>query len=882
MTEELGKTYAPHETEARWYEFWEKGGYFTPEISASREPFTIVIPPPNVTGSLHMGHALNNTIQDVIIRRERMRGKAALWLPGTDHAGIATQNKVEQALAEEGLTRHDLGREKFIERVWEWKEEYGSTIIGQLKKLGCSCDWTRERFTMDEGYSKAVREVFVRLYQDGLIYRGNRIINWCPRCHTALSDIEVEHRDIEGGLWYIRYPLKEKRGHLVIATTRPETLLGDTAVAVNPDDERYRDLIGGHAILPLLGREIPIIADDHVDPAFGTGALKVTPAHDPNDFEIGERHGLKQINIFTPDGDINENGGKFAGQNRFDAREAVVRELDEQGLLEKSAPHAHAVGHCYRCHTVIEPYISDQWFVDMKPLAPPAAHVVDEGMVKFSPERWGRLYFDWLDNIRDWCISRQIWWGHQIPAWYCESCGEITVAAKTPDTCRHCASGEIKQDPDVLDTWFSSALWPFATLGWPEKTADLDYFYPTSVLSTARDILYLWVARMVMCGLKFPEDIPFHTVIIHPTVLNQEGRRMSKSLGTGIDPLELIEKYGTDATRFGLMVQATTMQDMRFTEEKLDMSRNFANKIWNAARFALGNLGDYEHGPLDREALTAPDKWILSRTQKLVRDVESALDQYDFGDASRRLYDFFWSEFCDWYLELVKPRLYGEPAADPLDKRVAQGTLCSVLDTALRLLHPFMPFITEEIWQKLPGAGESLMIASWPELADDLIDEEAEREVEALKGAVTAIRTVRSELKLAPSAKIWAMATAADEKSLLAFQTGKPLIMRLGGLDVLEIAPGLERPPQSAIVVVEDVEIFVPLAGLVDIAMEVERLRKDLAALDKEAEKLDLKLANDNFIERAPVEVVEKEKSKRSNIESRREKINAQLSVLAE
>ncbi len=882
MTEELSKAYAPQETEDRWYGFWEARGYFTPQIDHSKEPFTIVIPPPNVTGSLHMGHALNNTIQDVLVRKARMEGRPTLWLPGTDHAGIATQNKVEQALAAEGLSRHDVGREKFIERVWEWKEEHGSIIINQLKKLGCSCDWTRERFTMDEGYSKAVKEVFVRLYKDGLIYRGNRIINWCPRCHTALSDIEVEHHEVEGGLWHIRYPLKDGEGHLVIATTRPETLLGDTAVAVNPDDERYQHLIGRQVVLPLIGRELTIIADDYVDPSFGTGALKVTPAHDPNDFEIGERHGLEQINIFTIEGNINENGGQFTGLHRFEARDAVVSALEKEGLLEKFEPHEHSVGHCYRCQTVIEPYLSDQWFVDMKPLAGPAIDVVNAGDVKFSPDRWARVYFDWMENIRDWCISRQIWWGHQIPAWYCQNCEELTVAVETPSVCASCGAAELEQDPDVLDTWFSSALWPFATLGWPDQTDDLEYFYPTSVLSTARDILYLWVARMIMTGLKFTDEIPFRSVIIHPTVFNQEGRRMSKSLGTGIDPLGLIEKYGTDATRFGLMVQTTTMQDMRFTEEKLEMSRNFANKIWNASRFVLMNLSDYQTAPLELDQLTAADRWILSRVQRLVAEVSMALDDHDFGDAARRLYDFFWSEFCDWYLELVKPRLYDSSPEGAADRAVAQGVLVDVLDTALRLLHPFMPFITEEIWQKLPRDGESLMVSAWPLPQEALIDEDSEAELEIVKGTVVALRTIRSELKVAPSIKFKALATAAADSTLKPVVAGLPLITRLAGLGELAVGVGIERPKQSAIAVVGAVELYVPLSDLVDIDKERERLSKGLTVIERELLKLDKKLANEGFLAKAPAAVVEKDRGKQRDLEERRSKLQAQLDLLTE
>ncbi len=903
MTDEtLSKIYDPAQTESTWYPFWEDKKYFEAQIDDSKEPFTIVIPPPNVTGSLHMGHALNNTIQDVIIRSKRMQGYSTLWLPGTDHAGIATQNKVEQQLEAEGLTRQDVGRDKFVERVWQWKEEYGATIINQLKRLGCSCDWSRERFTMDERYSQAVKEVFVRLYEDGLIYRGHRIINWCPRCHTALSDIEVEHRDLEGGLWHIKYPLVGESGDLIIATTRPETMLGDTAIAVNPDDKRYKHLVGKKAILPLVGRELTIIADDHVDPAFGTGALKVTPAHDPYDFEIGMRHDLEQINIFETDGRINKNGGKFAGQDRFDAREAVVKDLEEENLLEKFESHLHAVGHCYRCHTIIEPYLSEQWFVDMKPQAAPAIDVVREGKVKFSPDRWARVYFDWMDNIRDWCISRQIWWGHQIPAWYCQACGETVVATTTPSVCTKCGGSDLKRDPDVLDTWFSSALWPFATLGWPEETADLAYFYPTSVLSTARDILYLWVARMIMSGLKFVDEIPFDTVIIHPTVLNSEGRRMSKSLGTGIDPLGLIEKYGTDATRFGLMVQATTMQDMRFSEEKLEMSRNFANKIWNAARFVLMNIDENDAAPikatldsLSEKDISLPDRWILSRSQRLVDGVSTSLDEYDFGGAARQLYEFFWNEFCDWYLELTKPKLYakieGEAPAGETDTRFSAAThdqlmtkvvLVKVLDTALRLLHPFMPFITEEIWQKLPTAGESLMVADWPVVDPALLDDKAEKEIEVLQGVVTSVRTIRAEHKVPPSARIRVLASAKVESDLEPIKDTNQLIRQLAGISELEVNVNIDRPRQSAIGVVGGIEVCIPLAGLVDIDKEKARLAKELAQLEVEIAKVDAKLANEKFIAKAPPEIVNKQKDKHSQLDLRRQKIEEQLARLAQ
>jgi valyl-tRNA synthetase len=878
MAAELAKVYNPKETESKWYQFWEQNGYFTPKINWSQKPFTIVIPPPNVTGSLHMGHALNNTIQDVIIRYMRMQQIPTLWLPGTDHAGIATQNKVEQQLAAAGLTRYDLGREKFIERVWQWKEKYGSTIINQLKRLGCSCDWTRERFTMDEGYSRAVKEVFARLYKEGLIYRGLRLINWCPRCQTALSDIEVEHLEVEGSLWYIRYPLINSSDYLVIATTRPETMLGDTAIAVNPEDKRYQGLIGKKARLPLIGRELPIIADSYVDPSFGTGALKVTPAHDPYDFEIGERHQLKQVNIFTPDGHINENGGRFQGLHRFKAREAVVEALKKEGLLTKVEPHKHAVGHCYRCHTVIEPYLSEQWFVDMKPLAEPAIKVVEEGKVNFIPQRFSRLYFEWMANIKDWCISRQIWWGHQIPAWYCQDCGQVTVEVSKPAACQ-CGSRNLKQDEDVLDTWFSSALWPFATLGWPEQTEDLKYFYPTSVLSTARDILYLWVARMIMCGLKFVGDIPFHTVIIHPTVLNWEGRRMSKSLGTGVDPLDLIERYGTDATRFGLMVQSTGVQDMRFSEEKLAMSRNFANKVWNASRLILSHLDGYQETALEKLSLTLADKWIVSRTQKIVTQVSSSLAAYDFGEATRSFYEFFWSDFCDWYLEMAKESLYG---ADLAKKQAVQNVLVYVLDQSLRLLHPFMPFISEEIWQRLPLANKpaSLMIANWPTVKEELLAETAEADFNLVKQVISALRTMRSELKIAPSLKLKAVVAAKSKAALDLLKENVPLINKLAGLSELELGLNLKRPPNSAITVVKQADIYLPLAGLVDIEKETQRLQKQFQTVEQELKKVEAKLSNAQFLSKAPAAVVAKQKAKADELKTALAKLKEQLQLL--
>jgi valyl-tRNA synthetase len=886
----------PHAIESRWYAFWQDKGYFTPTIEPGKKPFVIVIPPPNVTGSLHMGHALNNTIQDVLVRRSRMMGRPTLWLPGTDHAGIATQNKVEQKLADEGLTRHDVGREEFIRRVWEWKDEHGSQIIHQLKKMGCSCDWTRERFTMDEGYARAVRRMFVTLYADGLIYRGTRLINWCPRCHTALSDIEVEHEDREAKLWYVRYPVKDEEGRFIeVATVRPESMLGDTAVAVNPKDKRYRDLVGKTAILPLVGRELEIIADDYVDMEFGTGAVKITPAHDPNDYEMAERHGLELINILTPDGHINENGGAYAGLERDEARHKIAADLEAQGYLVKTEDYQHSVGICYRCNTVVEPYLSEQWFVDMKPLAAPAIEAVAGGVpegapprVRFVPERWTRLYLEWMGSIRDWCVSRQIWWGHQIPAWYC-ACGETIVAEETPATCPKCGSSELVQDPDVLDTWFSSALWPFATLGWPDETADLEYFYPTSVLSTARDILYLWVARMIMCGLRFRGDVPFDTVLIHQTVLNLEGRRMSKSLGTGVDPLDLMEKYGADGMRYGLMLQATQSQDMRFAEDKLESSRNFANKIWNAARLVLGGLD--EEGPrgLALESRvganrTLADKWLFSRLARTVADVNTAIDCCEFGEATRRLYDFFWGDYCDWYLEWQKPALRGERGAEARGE--AQADLVFALDVALRLLHPFMPFITEDLWQRLPlargeGQPESLMVAAWP-TADEFamcVDLDAEAEFATLKDVVGAVRSIRSQFTIPPSAKVDVLLRGWDE-ALQKVESHEADAKALAGAAALaRQAPG-PRPHGSAYAVVGDIEVFVPLEGLVDFEKECARLGKALEDARKELAQVDGKLGNAAFVKKAPAEVVEKERAKREEIAERVRKLQGQLEEL--
>jgi len=877
MIQKLSKVYNPKDVENKWYDFWLKKRYFRATVDKKKSPFAIVIPPPNVTGSLHIGHALNNTLQDAIIRKKRMEGKSVLWLPGTDHAGIATQNVVEKQLAKEGLSREDLGREKFIERVWEWKEKYGNTIIGQLKSMGCSCDWERERFTMDKGYSDAVKKVFVKLYQDGLIYKGYRIINWCPRCLTALSDIEVEHEDLEGHFWYIKYPFKNLKGYLTVATTRPETMLGDVAVAVNPNDPRYKQYIGEILILPGVGREIPVIGDDMVDLEFGTGAVKVTPAHDPNDFEIGLRHKLPQINIFTPDAKINKNGGDYLGMDRYGCREAIVMDLEKAGLLEKVESHLHAVGHCYRCHTIIEPYLSEQWFVKMKPLADPAIKVVEEGKINFVPARWEKVYFDWMHKIKDWCISRQIWWGHRIPAWYCE-CGEVVVAIEEPTSCPKCGSKKLRQDTDVLDTWFSSALWPFATLGWPNETEDLKYFYPTSVLSTARDIIYLWVARMNMMGLKFMDDAPYHTVIIHPTVLTIDGKRMSKSLGTGVDPLELIEKYGTDATRFGLMFQSQG-QDMRFSEEKIEMSRNFINKIWNASRFILMNLDGYSKDVNLQYELA--DKWILSKLAKLLKNVDEAFDEFNVSFACKQIYDFFWSEFCDWYLELCKARLY--QADEKVDgekirrRQTAQYILCFVMDSVLKLLHPFMPFVTEEIWQKLPHDGESIMIASWPKRDESIIDNKLEEKFELIKAITVAIRSIRSTFSLPPSKQIEVVLKGADETKNSILKGDFNYISQLANISNFLIGKDVIRPSLSAVAVEQGLEIFVPLTGLIDIDKEKDRLSKKLNGIEKDLNKIQNKLSKSEFLTKAPEQVVEKEKIKEVELIDEKNKLKTQL-----
>ena len=858
----LNKAYEPHEVEARWYQYWVDSGFFHAEDAGAKPPFSIVIPPPNVTGILHMGHALNNTLQDIIVRFKRMQGYNTLWMPGMDHAGIATQNVVEKELAREGLTRHDLGREKFIERVWEWKAKYGGVIINQLKRLGCSCDWERQRFTMDEGLSRAVREVFVRLYQDDLIYQGDYIVNWCPRCHTAISDLEVEYKEEAGSLWNIRYPLADGGGDIIVATTRPETMLGDTAVAVHPDDPRYRDLVGKEVILPLVNRKIPIIADDYVTMEFGSGAVKITPSSDPADFAMAERHSLKIINIMDGSAVINENGGPYQGQDRYECRKNIVADLKEQGYLVSVEPYMHNVGKCYRCKTDIEPYVSKQWFVRIKPLAKAAISAVVKGKTRIIPPMWEATYYEWMNNIRDWCISRQIWWGHRIPVWTCESCGRMIVSTQDPDACPDCGSNELRQEEDVLDTWFSSALWPFSTLGWPDRTPALKTFYPTSLLITGFDILFFWVARMMMMGKYIMKDVPFRDVYLHALVRDEKGEKMSKSKGNSIDPLDMIDKYGTDAFRFTLAAFSAQGRDVRMSEERIEGYKFFVNKIWNAARFSLMNLEDYpaEGAAAGREEKSLKDRWILSRLQRTTAEVVRSLDEYRFNDAAAAVYSFFWHEFCDWYLELIKPTLYGKET--PEERMAAQLTLKEVLKNGLKLLHPFMPFITEEIWQKLTQDGTSIMVSPFPSLDESQIDEVAEREMGLVMDVITSIRNIRGEMGIAPSKKLRVIISAprVEEKTVIASAQGD--IVNLAGLEELAIKGDMEEPKGVATGVVGAMRIFVLLEGLINIAEEKARLEKEMAKLEKDLAIVARKLANRDFLEKAAEAVIRKEEEK--------------------
>ena len=857
VSKEINKTYNPKEVEDRLYNTWVEKGYFTPQPDDSKEPFTIVIPPPNVTGQLHMGHALDETLQDILIRYKRMAGFNALWVPGTDHAGIATQIKVEEVLRkEEGKTRYDLGREKFIEKVWDWKKLYGDRIINQLKKLGSSCDWTRERFTMDERLSKAVREVFVSLYEKDLIYQGNRIINWCPRCITALSDAEVEYAEQAGHFWHIKYPIKDSDEYIEIATTRPETLLGDTAVAVHPDDERYTHLIGKKLVLPLVGREIPIIADEYVDKEFGTGAVKMTPAHDPNDFEVGLRHNLEIIKVLNDDATINSYGGKYEGLDRYEARKQIVADLEEQGFLVKIEDHTHNVGQCYRCGTTVEPITSKQWFVKMQPLAEKALDVVRDGRVQFVPDRFSKTYINWMENVHDWCISRQLWWGHRIPAFYCDECGKTIVSREDITVCPHCG-GKVTQDSDVLDTWFSSALWPFSTLGWPEKTKDLEYFYPTSVLVTGYDIIFFWVARMIFSGMEHMDKEPFKHVLIHGLVRDSQGRKMSKSLGNGVDPLEVIEEFGADALRFTLATGNAPGNDMRYSIERVTASRNFANKIWNASRFVQMNLSIDKLSLPDKENLAIEDKWILDKFNRIVAEVTENLDKFELGVAVAKLYDFIWDEFCDWYIELVKPRLY---EAENLSNTVAQQVLSYVLSNTLKLLHPFMPFITEEIWQSLPHEGESIVISDWPKADAALEFPEDTARMELLMEALKAVRNKRSEMNIPPSKKA-AMFIVTEQKEL--FENGAVFFQKLAGASTVTVQNDKSGIDENAVAVIADgAQIFIPMGELVDFEKEIERLEDEKKRLLSEIKRVDGKLSNKGFVDKAPAHVVEEEKAK--------------------
>jgi valyl-tRNA synthetase len=855
------KVYQPQQVEEKWYAFWEGKNLFRAEEWAERPPFSIVIPPPNITGSLHMGHALNNTLQDVLARYKRMDGFNVLWLPGTDHAGIATQNVVEKQLAEEGTNRHQIGREAFIDRVWKWKEQFGGQIIKQLKKLGSSCDWSRERFTMDDGLSRAVKEVFVRLYREGLIYRGDYIINWCPRCQTALSDLEVEHEQEPGHLYFIQYPLESSSEGIVVATTRPETMLGDTGVAVHPEDKRYMKFIGGHAILPLMNRRIPVLADGYVTQEFGTGALKITPAHDPNDFEIGRRHGLEMIRVIDDAGRMNAHAGKYAGQPRFQCRKEVVQDLQHLNLLKKVEPFSHNVGHCYRCKTVIEPMVSKQWFVRAEPLARPAIEAVQKGATRIIPPAWESTYFEWMNNIRDWCISRQIWWGHRIPAWYCSDCGEVSVAVQPISHCLKCAGSRVEQEKDVLDTWFSSALWPFSTLGWPEKRRDLEVFYPTSVLVTGFDILFFWVARMMMMGIKFMGKVPFKDVYIHALVRDAEGQKMSKSRGNVVDPLGVIEKFGTDAFRFTLSAFAAQGRDVRLSDERLAGYRNFANKIWNASRFILSNLTGYDPQQAPRkEAFTLADRWIVSRVNRTIGEVRQGLDSYKFNEAASAIYHFLWHEFCDWYVELIKPVLY--QGKDPERKWAAQHTVIRVFDISLRLLHPFMPFITEEIWQMLPGNEGSIMVSEFPQVRQAEVQPEVETEMETVRGVIGAIRNLRSELNVPPSKTAEVILYSEKGEAFVPFRNNGSYVESLARTGKISLQSAGEKPKASATAVVGDVEIFLPFKGLIDLADEEKRMQKEIAKVEEETTRANLKLHNEEYLQKARPEAVEKEKGK--------------------
>ena len=858
MAKELDKQYSPQNVEDRTYKFWCDHKYFHAEVNPDKKPYTIVIPPPNITGQLHMGHALDETLQDILIRWRRMEGYETLWLPGTDHASIATEAKIVEAMRKEGINKEEIGREKFLERAWEWKAQYGGRIVEQLKKLGSSCDWDRERFTLDEGCSKAVREVFCKLYDKGLIYRGERIINWCPHCLTSISDAEVEYEDQAGHFWHLRYPFKDGSGYLELATTRPETLLGDIAVAVNPNDERYKDMVGKTLILPIVHREIPVIADDYVDIEFGTGVVKITPAHDPNDFEVGLRHNLEVINVLTPDAKIVDDYPKYAGMDRYEARKAIVEDLQAEGALVEIEDYSHNVGTCYRCGTTVEPRVSKQWFVKMEPLAKPAVEVVRNGEVKFVPERFDKTYFHWMENIKDWCISRQLWWGHRIPAYYCDDCGEVMVSAQEVHTCSKCGGNHVHQDPDTLDTWFSSALWPFSTLGYPDDTKELEYFYPTDTLVTGYDIIFFWVARMIFSGVEHMGQVPFHTVLIHGLVRDAQGRKMSKSLGNGIDPLLVIDQYGADALRFTLATGNAPGNDMRFSDEKVKASRNFANKLWNAARFVLMYLGnDYSYPGLPKD-LAIEDKWILSKVNTLAKEVTDNLERFELGIAVAKLYDFIWDVFCDWYIEIAKIRLQSGEGSD-----TAKAVLVYVLTDILKLLHPFMPFITEEIYQAIPHDTESIMISKWPEYDPTLSFADEEAQMEKIMDAIRAIRNRRAEMNIPPSkkSKVYVETAFAD-----VFAVGSEFIKRLAYASDVEIADAFGDLGNTVTIVTNDAKIYIPLGDLVDFEAEAKRLQKELAAAEEKLAFINKKLDNPGFVNKAPEKVVQQNRDEAAKL----------------
>ena len=879
MSRNLDKTYDPSKVEGKLYSKWMDKKYFHAEVDKTKDSFSIVIPPPNITGQLHMGHALDNTMQDILIRFKRMQGYSTLWQPGTDHASIATEVKIVKKMAEEGICKEDIGREKFLEKAWEWKDQYGGVIVDQLKKLGSSCDWDRERFTLDEGLSDAVEEVFIKYYEKGYIYKGSRIVNWCPVCQTTISEAEVEHEEKNGHFWHIKYPIVGTDDFVEIATTRPETMLGDTAVAVHPDDERYQDLIGKKVMLPLVNKEIPIIADKYVDMEFGTGVVKITPAHDPNDFEVGVRHNLEQINVMDDDGSINKLGGKYQGLDRYEARKQMVEDLKEQGLLVKVKDHTHSVGMHDRCKNVIEPMIKQQWFVKMEELVKPAIKALKTGELKFVPERYGKIYLHWLENIRDWCISRQLWWGHRIPAYYCEDCGEIIVSKEVPTKCTKCSGTNLHQDEDTLDTWFSSALWPFSTLGWPENTEELKHFFPTNVLVTGYDIIFFWVVRMVFSSMEFMGQVPFDTVLIHGLVRDSQGRKMSKSLGNGIDPLKVIEQYGADALRLTLMTGNAPGNDMRYYDEKVEASRNFANKIWNASRFILMNLENIEEREVAIDELIPADRWILSKANTLVKDVTENMEKYELGIAVAKLYDFIWEEFCDWYIEMVKPRLYND---DDETKAAALWTLKKVLITSLKLLHPYMPFITEEIFTFLQDKEESIMVSNWPEYREEFNFQTEETEIELIKQAVRNIRNVRAQMNVPPSKKAKVYVVSDKEEIRNTFEKGKVFFQTLGYANQVIIQANKEDIADDAVsTVIEGATIFMPFAELVDIEKEIERLKAEEKKLQGELDRVTKKLANEKFVSKAPEKVVNEEKAKLEKYSGMMEQVKERLKNLS-